>query len=163
MRMTGTHRVAVDAFGRNLSATSSLNGVIESNDDFTRRNEGRNQQLQEKPRGGYGRPMGAIEKTMIVLKMRVIGFTTNAQASGDGALANSENRPNEQDFGVFKDRLGEQRREDYNQVHQFGRQGQHTSSFLGRKSCSLLILPLLFQRSKWIKSSSDITFIFVAL
>src|SRR5215211_8852786 len=115
MPMTGTHRVAIDAFCRNLVAASSLDGVIKPDDDFAGRSEGRNQQAQENLRGGDRRPMSPIKKVMIVLKVRFLGFAADAQTSRDGALANGKNRADEQDFGVFEDSFGEQRRESYNQ------------------------------------------------
>ena len=39
---------------------------------------------------------------MIVLKVLVIALAHHAQTSGDGALAEGENRPKEQDLGIFQ-------------------------------------------------------------
>src|ERR1044071_128826 len=148
MRMTRTDRIAVDAFSTDHLAAPPLNGVIDADDEFAVGSKGRNQQAQQNSRGGYRRPASAGEEAMIVLKVKIIRFATDAQASCDGTFTDSQNRADNQEFGVLKDWFGEQWRKGYNEIHKFGRQGKHTNSFLGGKTCSLLSLPSLFQRSK---------------
>ena len=88
---------------------------------------------------------------MIVLKVRGISFAADAQASSDGALTDSQYGADQQEFGMLEDWFVEQRCEGYNEIYKLGRQGEHTRSFLGGKTCSLLSLPSLFQRAFWIK------------
>ena len=100
---------------------------------------------------------------MIVLKGLLLAFATKAQAGGAGAFTRSKNGADKQNFGVCKDRLENKGAKATIRGHQLGRQGQHTKTFLGRKSCSLLSLPFLFQRTNWIKSSSEAVWKFCQL
>lgn len=84
---------------------------------------------------------------MIVLKVLLLAFATNAQAGSDGAFILSKNGADKQNLGVCKDRLENKGAKATTRGHQLGRQGQYSKSFLGRKSCSLLSLLFLFQKT----------------
>ena len=89
----------------------------------------------------------AKELTEKGLKVLLLAFAANPQASRNGAFAGSKKGSDKQNFGVLENRFREQRGKVYNDRQQFGRHSQHTNSFLGRKFCSLLSLPLFFQRA----------------
>src|SRR5215469_148925 len=84
---------------------------------------------------------------MIGLKVFVLGFTHNAQAGRDGALASGHNSASQKQFKMVEDGLGKKRGEYYNDIEQIGRQSEHRNPFLVESS--KLTLPVVhFQSSE---------------
>src|SRR5215510_3115826 len=70
----------------------------------------------------------------------------HAQAGGDGSIANSKDRSDQQGLGIFPNRLGKKRLKIYDQWQQFGRQCRHNEDSRGKEIFrSILGLPFLFQ------------------
>lgn len=132
MRTGRPHRVAVDAFGFDLGAAPPLDRVINPKNEFAIRRECGDQQSQQDLARRQSSPSRPIQDSMIVLKMDLLALAHNAQASRDRAFAGSQDRSNQQDFGVFPNGLGEQRGKLYNQGQHLDRQCLHGRPLLAK-------------------------------
>lgn len=119
--MRRTHRITIDAFGFDLGSAPPLNRVIEAENQVARRSESRHQQAQQQATRCQRRPLRPIQHPMIILKVRVIAFARDAQASRDGTLANGKTCADQQRLCVFPNGLGKQRLKLYDEGQQFGR------------------------------------------
>ena len=82
---------------------------------------------------------------MIILKVLVLALAHHAQASRDGALADSKDGTDQQGLRLFPDRLGKERLKRYDERPQFGRQCRHNEDSRGKDVFSLRGLPFLFK------------------
>jgi hypothetical protein len=84
----------------------------------------------------------------MILKAPVMAVAPHAQASGDGATANSTDSADQLLLGIFPDQLGKKRLKLYDSRQKFGRQCRHNEDSHGKEIFrSIRGLPLLFQRS----------------
>jgi len=76
----------------------------------------------------------------------IVDFPHDSQASGNGALADGENRSSQQDLRVFSDGLGKNRLKLHDEWQQPGRQCSHIEDVFGERFFfSLRGLSFLFQ------------------
>jgi len=135
--MGRSHRVAVDTFGFDLIAAPPLNCIVEAQNQFTSRGETHNQQSQQDSTAFQGRPSRTVQDPMVVGEASFLAQAHDTQAGGYGSFARRQDRSDRQDFGVFPNRLGEKRRELYNQWQQFGRQCQQLKTSRGKSGLQL--------------------------
>src|SRR5215813_13823899 len=83
----GANRVAVDAFGFDLLPAAAFDRVVNPDDQFAPRSDGRDQHSQQHLRGLKRRPPRAIEHTMIALKALVLTVACHAQIGSDSSFA----------------------------------------------------------------------------
>ena len=100
----GPHGITVDAFRGNLIAAAAFDGVIKAKDDDTARDEHGHEEPEEQPTGGERRPDGAIEDTMIGLKVRGRTASHNPENRRDRPLPWSKNSAGHEDFHMRPNR-----------------------------------------------------------
>jgi hypothetical protein len=113
--------------------------------------EDRNQQSQQNSAGFQGRPLRAVQDSMVVGEASFLAQPHDAQAGGHSSFARRQDRSNQQDFGVLPNRLGEQRRKLYNQGQQFGRQCQQLKTSRGKSGLQLTQSADSFSKIKMAK------------
>ena len=112
----------------------------------------RDQQPQQEVTRGQGRPTRTIQDPVIVDETLLLAQPHDTQARRHRAFARGENCADQQDFGVFPDGLGKERRKLYNQGHNSaGSVSIGKTPFGEEVFLSLRCLPLLFQRPKMAK------------
>jgi hypothetical protein len=127
--MRGPHGITVDAFRGHVIATSAFDGVIQADEHDTAGDEHRYEEPEEQPTGGKRRPDGAIEDTMIRLKL---GFCTESHDP-----ENRRNRPltwrqdstGQQAFHRLPNGARKDRGKDSNDTAEGDRQGEHGHPF----------------------------------
>src|SRR5262245_20844729 len=129
--------LAIDTFGFDPIAAPPLNRIVEAQDQFASRGEGRNQQSQQDPAGFQGRPSRTVQDSMVVGEASFLAQPHDTQAGGHSSFARRQDRSDQQDFGVLPNWLGEQRRKLYNQGQQFGRQCQQLKTSRGKSGLQL--------------------------
>jgi len=78
--MGRSHRVAVDTFGFDLIAAPPFNLIVEAQDQFASRGEGRNQQSQQDSAGFQGRPSRTVQDPMVVGEASFLAQPHDTQA-----------------------------------------------------------------------------------
>ncbi len=129
MRVRGPHGVAVDTFGFDLLAASAFDGVIKAKDDDTARDEHGHEEPEEQPTGGERRPDGAIQDTMIRLKVGVRTASHNPENRRDCPLPWSQDGASQEDLHMLPNRSRKDRGKDSNGTAKGDRQGEHGHPF----------------------------------
>jgi hypothetical protein len=135
--MGRSHRVAVDTFGFDLIAAPPLDRIVDAQDQFASRGEGRNQQSQQDSAGFQCRPSRTVQYSMIVGEASFLAQPHDTQAGGHRSFTRRQDRSDQQGFGMLPNGLGEQRRKLYNQGQQFGRQCQQLKTSRGKSGLQL--------------------------
>ena len=107
----GARRVAVDGPRRNLRSTATLYGLIQSQDQRTRRHERGDQQPQQNTGPFPGRPAHPVEQPMVALETRVGGQAERTQRAGKNVVSRSEQRAAEQHLRASPTRTSKKRGE----------------------------------------------------
>jgi hypothetical protein len=94
--VAGAHRIAIDASGCDLLATSALNRLVDTQDQRASGREGGHEQVQEHAASASARPNGPIENAVIRLEIGQVSQTSRAQARADHATARSQQGPNDE-------------------------------------------------------------------
>lgn len=137
VRLRRPNRITIDSFSFDLRSTTSLERIVDSDHQLTVWRKGGDQQAQQDTARRQGRPARPIQDSMVVDETFLLAQSHHAQASSHSSLAKRQNCSNQQDLGVFPDRLGEQRRKLYNQWQQLGRQCLQLKTSLGKSGLQL--------------------------
>ena len=97
VRMGRSHRVAVDTFGFDLIAAPPLNRIVEAQDQFASRGEGRNQQSQQDSAGFQGRPSRTVQDSMVVSEASFLAQTLDTQAGSHSSFTRRQDRCDQQE------------------------------------------------------------------
>src|SRR5215203_6885452 len=119
------HWVAINALGCDALAAPTLDGVVETENDRTRRDKGMVQQAQQQPGARLATPASPAEHAMIIDEVALAAEATDAQDAGHGALARGQDGADEQDLGMAPGAVAKQRRKGYNDRGEAGGQVQH--------------------------------------
>lgn len=129
MRVRGPHGVAVDTLGFDLLAASAFDGIIKATDDDTAGQEHGHAELEEQPTGGERRPDGAIQDTMIGLKVGCRTAPHNPENRRHRPLTWGKDGAGEEDFHMLPHGSGKDRCKDSNGTAKGDRQGEHGQPF----------------------------------
>src|SRR6266568_6160552 len=113
----------------NLLAASAFDGVIKAKDDDTAGDEHSHEEPEEQPTGFERRPDGAIEDTMIRLKVGGRTASHNPENRRDRPLPWSKNGAGHEDFHVLPNGSRKNRCKDPNSTGKGDRQGEHSHPF----------------------------------
>src|SRR5919112_4233840 len=136
MSIGRAHRIAVDALGCDALAAPTLDGVVETENDRTRRDKGMDQQAQHQPGRLASVPASPAEHAMIIDEVALAAEANDAQEAGDGAFAGRQNSPDEQHLGMAPGAVAKQRGKGYNDRGEAGGQVQH-GGVSWRKRCQI--------------------------
>src|SRR5256885_2686030 len=89
---------------------------------------------------------------MVILKMWIVAFSHDAQTSRDRALADGEDRSDQQSLGIGPNSFGKKRLKGYDQWQQLGRQcGYRKGSFWRRSFPQLTRLAVTISKTQMDK------------
>src|SRR3954447_14822515 len=125
MSIGRAHRIAVDALGCDALAAPTLDGVVETENDRTRRDKGMDQQAQQQVGALLATPASPAEHAMIIDEVALAAEATDAQDAGHGALAGGQDGADEQHLGMAPGAVAKQRGKGYNDRGEAGGQVQH--------------------------------------
>jgi hypothetical protein len=125
MRVRGPHRGAVDTFGFDLLAASAFDGIIKAKDDDTARDAHGHEEPEEQPTSGERRPDGAIQDTMIRLKVGGRTASHNPENRRHRPLPRSKDGASHEDLHMLPNRARKDRCKDANGAAKGDRQGEH--------------------------------------
>src|ERR671930_1736236 len=129
MRVRGPHGVTVDTFGGDMLAASAFDGVIKAKDDDTVGDEHRHEEPEEQPTSGERRPDGAIQDTMIRLKVGGRTASHNPEDRRHRPRTWSKDGASEEDFHMRPHGARKDRCKDANGTAKSDRQGEHGHPF----------------------------------
>src|SRR4051794_19036570 len=109
MRVRTANRIAVDSPSLNLFTASALDGIVNAQHNRTGGNESFYQEPQQKAAGFPATPASTAQHAMIVDEVAITAAAHNPQATGDGALAWSENGPDQKHLRLPPDTIRKQR------------------------------------------------------
>jgi hypothetical protein len=101
MCVGGPYGIAVDAFGGNPIAAAAFDGIIQAQDDDPAGNEHGHEEPEEQPTGGERRPDGAMQDTMICLKVGGCTASHNPENRCHGPRTRSKDGAGEEDFHML--------------------------------------------------------------
>ena len=101
MTMRRADRVSVDTAGMDLRSPSSLDGVVEANDNRASRHQTVDEHLNQTASDPAAGPTVPIQDAVVVGKVPGLLQTHHAQSGSDGAMTGGENGPNDQDQNVL--------------------------------------------------------------
>src|SRR3954453_16722248 len=98
-------RIAIDAAGANTCPPAPLDGVIESEHEWSARDESGQQHTKQDETGMAATTDGTVQSPMIVLKMTLVGQAHHAESARDGSLAGGQNGPDQKNLRRAPDTL----------------------------------------------------------
>jgi len=123
MRVRGPHGITVDTFRGDLLAASAFDGVIKAKDDDTAGDEHRHEEPEKQPTRGERRPDGAIQDTMIRLKVEGRTASHNPENRRHRPLTRSQDSASHEHFHMLPHWARKDRCKDSNGTAKGDRQG----------------------------------------
>src|SRR5262249_44875931 len=128
------HGIAVDAFGGDLLAASTFDSIIKAKDNDTVGDEHGYKEPEEQPTGSERRPDGAIQDTMIRLKIGRCAVSHHLENRCHRPLPWSKDSTGHEDFHMLPQGARKDRGKDPNGTTKGDRQGEHGHPFRTKRT-----------------------------
>jgi hypothetical protein len=137
----GARRVAVNRTGGELAAAPAFEGLVQADDDRTRRHKGLHQELEQHARSRPRRPARPIEQSMVVLEPGLVAEPERTQRGDHRVVGRGQEDAAEQGLRTAPAGTSKQRGEGRKHGVNLGGWSKHKWGSLAGESHSLLPRP----------------------